>query len=207
MKIIGLTGGIASGKSTVSKILKQDFNLPIVDADLIAREIMYPDGEAMKQIIQEFGMDFILMDGNLNRPKMGQLISSDLTAKKKLEEITHPLIYKKTKNKFEYYEAKGKSLIIYDCPLLFEVHQENLVDEIIVVVTQLSTRIERLVARDGITEEEAIKKIEIQLEDSYKIERANTIIYNDGSLEDLAICVRNYGIELKKMQIEEKSGK
>ena len=207
MKIIGLTGGIASGKSTVSKILKQDFNLPIVDADLIAREIMYPDGEAMKQIIQEFGMDFILMDGNLNRPKMGQLISNDLTAKKKLEEITHPLIYKNTKNKFEYYEAKGEALIIYDCPLLFEVHQENLVDEIIVVVTQLSTRIERLVARDGITEEEAIKKIEIQLEDSYKIERANAIIYNDGSLEDLAICVRNYGIELKKMQIEEKSGK
>ncbi|MGL6293735.1 dephospho-CoA kinase [Eubacterium aggregans] len=185
MKVIGLTGGIASGKSTVSRILREEFGIPIVDADQISRDVVSPGGAALERIAEAFGSECLMPEGGLDRKRMGALICEDPKAKNRLDGILHPVIEHHVENIIADYRARGTDLIVYDCPLLIEARQERFVDSVALVVTDIALRVQRLMKRDGIAEDEARKKIAIQMSDGDKERYADFLISNDGDEEAL----------------------
>jgi len=184
VKIIGLTGGIASGKSTVSAILKR-LGARIIDADEVARRVLEKGQPALRKIIHHFGTTILNEDGSLNRKKLGEIVFNDKGKLKKLNEITHPEIEKLTKKLFEMERKRGTSRIVYDCPLLIEGNLMDMVDEIWLVYVDQETQIERLMDRDGFSKEEALKRITSQLPLAEKIEYADILINNNGNMKEL----------------------
>ncbi|WP_195268415.1 dephospho-CoA kinase [Eubacterium sp. 1001713B170207_170306_E7] len=192
MKIIGLTGGIASGKSTVSAIFREDYSLPVIDADLLSREAVLPGSPGMRQIEAAFGPEVILPDGSLNRSRMGGLICDDDAARDRLNSILHPAIKDLYHASLDRLRQNGRPLVIYDCPLLIEAGQRGEVDEVLLVVTDEETRLKRIMQRDGVDQGLAKKKIDIQMPDEKKMKLADTILYNNGTLDELKSCLDFY---------------
>ncbi|ANU12741.1 Dephospho-CoA kinase [Planococcus halocryophilus Or1] len=181
--IIGLTGSIASGKSTVSEMLKNE-GYPIIDADLVARLVVEPGSETLEQIRQAFGSEVISSDGTMNRAKVGEIIFNDPVSRKTLNDIIHPAIRQEMlKQRYELLE-QGFKIIIMDIPLLFESRLQYLVDKIMVVSVTEENQFKRLVERNGFTEKEARVRINSQLPMSVKEDGADAVIYNNGSLEE-----------------------
>lgn len=181
--IIGLTGSIASGKSTVSEMLKNE-GYPIIDADLVARLVVEPGTETLEQIRQAFGSEVISVDGTMNRAKVGEIIFNDPVSRKTLNDIVHPAIRQEMlKQRYELLE-QGFKTIIMDIPLLFESRLQYLVDKILVVSVTEENQLKRLVERNGFTEKEARARINSQLPMSVKEDGADAVIYNNGSLEE-----------------------
>ena len=189
MKIIGLTGGIASGKSAVSTILKDKYHLPVVDADVLAREAVAPGSPGIAAIAEAFGPGVIAADGSMDREKMGALMRADAGVRARLNAITHPLVEAAYEQAIAAYAAQGEAVVIYDCPLLFEARQEERVDTVLLVTADEATRTSRIMTRDGCDLETARQKIAIQMPEADKMARADAIIYNDGTLENLEACV------------------
>jgi len=186
-KIIGLTGGIASGKSTVSNILKfMGFN--VIDADVISREVVEIGKPAYFEIIEHFGRDIIDEDGNINRKKLGSIIFNDDNEREKLNLIVHPYIFAAIK---DYIEKDSESKIIFvDIPLLIEVLDDLQFhgihfDEIWLVYVDEEIQLKRLMERDSIGKEEAIKRIEAQMPMCLKKKYATRIIDNSGDKNEL----------------------
>lgn len=186
-KIIGLTGGIASGKSTVSNILKfMGFN--VIDADVISREVVEIGKPAYFEIIEHFGRDIIDEDGNINRKKLGSIIFNDDNEREKLNLIVHPYIFAAIK---DYIEKDSESKIIFvDIPLLIEVLDDLQFhgihfDEIWLVYVDEEIQLKRLMERDSIGKEEAIKRIEAQMPMCLKKKYATRIIDNSGEKNEL----------------------
>jgi len=192
MRVIGVTGGIASGKSTVTDILKKRFSYVVVDADQLARQAVEPGSPGLIKITAAFGQKFINENGELNRSMLGDLIANDEQARKKLNAIVHPEIKKLYDQQIDFYERSGIPTVFYDCPLLFETNLQNTVDETILVVADKEIRIARLMERDKLTRDQAIKRIDMQMSDDEKSGLADTIIENNGSLEDLLITTNVY---------------
>jgi dephospho-CoA kinase len=192
MRVIGVTGGIASGKSTVTDILKKRFNYIIIDADQLARQAVAPGSPGLIKIISVFGQEVINENGELNRSLLGELIANDEQARKKLNAVVHPEIKKLYDQQIDFYRRSGIPTVFYDCPLLFETNLQNTVDETILVVADKEIRIGRLMERDKLTREQAIKRIDMQMSDEDKIGLADTIIENNGSLDDLLITTNVY---------------
>jgi dephospho-CoA kinase len=192
MRVIGVTGGIASGKSTVTDILKKRFNYIIIDADQLARQAVAPGSPGLIKIIAVFGQEVINENGELNRSLLGELIANDEQARKKLNAVVHPEIKKLYDQQIDFYRRSGIPTVFYDCPLLFETNLQNTVDETILVVADKEIRIGRLMERDKLTREQAIKRIDMQMSDEDKIGLADTIIENNGSLDDLLITTNVY---------------
>ncbi|MCM3637171.1 dephospho-CoA kinase [Sporosarcina luteola] len=181
--IIGLTGSIATGKSTVSRMLKQK-GYPIVDADEISRLVVEPGSPALDQIAQTFGGDVLLPDGALNREKLGNLIFNDEEKRKMLNEIVHPAVRKEMIRQKEEWIDKGANTVIMDIPLLFESKLQSYVDKIVVVSATPSIQRERLIARNGYSTEEADARINSQLPIAKKELGANAVINNNGTMEE-----------------------
>ena len=192
MRVIGVTGGIASGKSTVTDILKKRFNYIVIDADQLARQAVAPGSPGLIKITAVFGSEVINENGELNRSLVGELIANDEQARKKLNAIVHPEIKKLYDQQIDFYRRSGIPTVFYDCPLLFETNLQNTVDETILVVADKEIRIGRLMERDKLTREQAIKRIDMQMSDEDKIGLADTIIENNGSLDDLLITTNVY---------------
>lgn len=192
MRVIGITGGIASGKSTVTDILKKRFNYFVIDADLLARQAVEPGTPGLIKIAAVFGQEVINESGVLNRSMLGEMIANDEQARKKLNAIVHPEIKKLYDQQIDFYRRSGIPTVFYDCPLLFETNQQNTVDETIVVVADQEIRINRLRERDKLSREQALKRIEMQMSDEEKIILADTVIENNGSLDDLLITTNAY---------------
>lgn len=192
MRVIGITGGIASGKSTVTEILKKRFSYCVIDADLLARQAVEPGSPGLIKIAAVFGQEVINECGELNRSMLGEMIANDEQARKKLNAIVHPEIKKLYDQEIDFYRRSGIPTVFYDCPLLFETHQQNTVDETILVVADKEIRVNRLMKRDKFTREQALKRIEMQMTDEEKIVLADTIIENNGSLDDLLITTNAY---------------
>ncbi|BEP29173.1 dephospho-CoA kinase [Helicovermis profundi] len=184
MKIIGLTGGIASGKSTVSKVLKE-LGAIIVDADKIARDVVKKGEKSLEEIEETFGKEVINKDGTLDRKKLGKIVFSDYRKLRLLNAITHPRIKEKVYEEFEYYRNRNENIIFFDCPLLYESKYENDVTETWLIYVDKETQIDRLVKRDNIKKEEAIKRINAQKLLVDKIELSDIIVYNSFSIEEL----------------------
>lgn len=192
MRIIGITGGIASGKSTVTDILKKRFNYIVIDADQLARQAVEPGSTGLMKIATAFGSGIIAENGELNRSMLGETIANDEQARIKLNTIIHPEIKKLYDKQISFYKKLRIPTVFYDCPLLFETNLQNTVDETILVVADKELRIERIMVRDNLTRDQAINRIEMQMSDEEKIALADTIIENNGSLDDLLITTNVY---------------
>ena len=147
MLVVGLTGGISSGKSTVTQLFL-DKGVTVLDADLIVRQMQQPNTVLLKRLADVFGQDIILADGNLDRGGLGRLIFQDKAAKAKLDEIMKPLIREKLVEGIELAKKANESMVVLDMPLLYEFEFESLTDVTIVVYVSQETQIKRLMARD-----------------------------------------------------------
>ena len=183
MMIIGLTGSIASGKSTVSKMLK-NAGYPIIDADLVARLVVEPGSETLAGIAQAFGPDVIQADGTMDRAKVGEIIFNDPASRKILNDIIHPAIRQEMLRQRQEFLEQGFKTIIMDIPLLFESRLQHLVDKILVVSVTEENQFNRLMERNGLTKKEAQARISSQLPMSVKEDGADAVIYNNGTLDE-----------------------
>lgn len=181
---IGLTGGIATGKSTVAKLLTER-GANLIDLDKIAREVVEPGQPALHAIAERFGQAVLQPDGSLDRKKLGAVVFSDLEERKALEAITHPAIRAVMKERMTRYEAEEPDrLIVVDVPLLFESKLESYFEQVMVVYVPRETQLRRLIERDALTPEEAEKRLAAQMDIEEKKRRADILIHNTGTPED-----------------------
>lgn len=196
MKIVGLTGGISSGKSTVSSYLKQ-LKIPVIDADEVARKVVEPNSQGAREIRKTFGSDVFEEDGSLNRQKLGALIFSNAENRQKLDDLLQPLIKIMILEEIEEYRQKGETMIVLDLPLLFEKHYEKLCEEIIVVYVPRELQLERLMKRNQYTKQEALSRIDSQLSIEEKRKRATVLLDNQGTVQQLYQQVEQWLVETK----------
>ena len=183
MICIGLTGGIASGKSTVSDILRQ-LGAWIVDADKLARQVVEPGQPAWQDIVAIFGEGVLLHDGHLNRKAVGDMIFGDERIRQQLEAITHPRIRQAASEQLKEVALRGFAVAVLDVPLLIEVGWTDMVDTVWVVYVDSPAQIERLMERDGLDREQALARIASQMRLQDKLQYANVVIDNSNGLEE-----------------------
>ena len=193
--IIGLTGGIASGKSTVSMVLKE-LGAEIINADEIAHELLKKGNKGWKRVVEEFSSEVLTENKEINRKKLGQIVFNNREKRKTLENLTHPLIIEEIEKKIN--KKPNKQNIVIEAPLLYEVGLEEKMDEVWVVYVDKKTQIKRLKQRDNLNEEEALKRINSQLSLEKKKEKADIVINNQGTKKDLKEKVRKiWGNKIK----------
>jgi dephospho-CoA kinase len=188
---IGLTGGIATGKSTVSQLLV-DRGYAVVDADILAREAVQVGSEALLDIARVFGPEAVLQTGELNRKRIGEIVFSDRTKLTLLESLVHPKVRQLALQRRQELESQGTKLAFYDVPLLFEKGMREFFDRVLVVACSPDTQRRRLINRDGLAPEDAERRIASQLKIEEKVMLADDVIRNDGTLEQLASQVDVY---------------
>lgn len=183
--ILGLTGGIASGKSTVATMLR-NLGIVVIDADVIAREVVEVGQEAYYKIIEIFGESILQEDRTINRAKLGSIIFNDEEKRKALNNIVHPAVRAKMNHLKTEYIEKGEKVIVLDIPLLFESKLTHLVEKIIVVYVDREVQVKRLMERNGLSLEEAEARINSQMPLSEKIPLADAVLNNNGTISDTA---------------------
>jgi len=182
--IIGLTGGIVGGKSTVASMFK-DFGAKIVDVDKIGHSVILPHRPAWKKIIRLFGKDFLQNDLTIDRGKLGKIVFTNQTLLKKLNEITHPEIIKVIKKEINLAKNKTynqQKILIIDAALIYEAKMDRLMDKIIVVYINEDVQTKRLIKRNDLSKEEALQRIKSQMPIKEKIKMADYLIDNSSSL-------------------------
>lgn len=187
MYVIGITGGIASGKSHVVDVISK-MGYEVIDSDKISYELSLKGNKVYNEIINTFGEEYVLSNGEIDRKKLGRLIFNSEKDKQKLNEISHPYIIKEIKKRLK--ESQG-SIVFLDIPLLYEAKLEYLCDKIICVYLDKTKQIERLMARDGIDYEYALKKINSQIDLQIKAKQSDYIINSYGSLEQTKTITKN----------------
>lgn len=180
IKIIGLTGGIATGKSTVGRFFTER-GIPVIDADQLAREAVLPGAPALERIIELFGQEVVAHDGQLDRKRLGTLIFSDPGKRSQLEDILHPEIRKLADERIAQAAEAGHQRLIYMAPLLIEAGATDRVDAVWVVTARPEIQLERLMQRDGLNREQAERIIDSQMPLSEKERCGNVVIDNSGS--------------------------
>jgi dephospho-CoA kinase len=184
VRVVGLTGGIASGKSTFADALRA-LGAPVVDADVLARAAVAPGTEALAAIAREFGPDALAPDGTLDRRRMAALVFSDPDARRRLEAITHPAVRRAMAEETARLAAGGHDLAFYDVPLLFEVGLDRALDSVVVVWAPPEEQRARLARRDGLSPAEAGARLAAQLPIDEKAARADFVVENVGAPEEL----------------------
>ncbi|MBU5635652.1 dephospho-CoA kinase [Geomonas sp. Red69] len=184
MRIIGLTGGIASGKTSAAHLFEK-LGAAVVDADQLAREVVQPGEEALAQIVASFGDKVLNPDGTLNRATLGEIVFADPSARRILEGITHPAIRKRAEEKLQRLREAGTGTAFYVAPLLFEAGITSRVHEVWVVYLDQETQLARLMARDGLSREAALSRIASQMPMEEKKKLGRIVIDNRGSRDEL----------------------
>lgn len=195
--IIGLTGGIASGKSFIAKELEKK-GFPVIDADKVAREVVEPGEEAFKKIVKTFGKEVVAEDGTLLRKKLGEIIFSDEEKREMLNNIVHPAIRERMLHKKEQLEKEGAEVIVLDIPLLIENKSFHVVDKVLLVYVDEDVQKKRLMERDKRGEEDANNRITSQMPLKEKRAYADAIIDNNGTKEE---SIRQLDEILKKWNL------
>ena len=179
--LVGLTGGIATGKSTVSALLRE-LGAEIIDADILAREVVEPGEPALAEIAAEFGPGVLDAAGRLDRKALGAVVFADPERRRKLEAFTHPRIRDRFQRRLEELTARGfGGLVIFDAAVMIESGNYRNMDRLVVVVADEPTQIARLMARDGIGRDEAVRKIRAQMPLAEKAKLADYVIDNSGT--------------------------
>lgn len=184
MQIIGLTGGIASGKSTVSSILKE-LGASVIDADILSRKVVSKGENAYNNIVKSFGRSILLDNGEIDRKRLGGIVFSDKQKLELLNSITHPQIIEEVKQQLERLKESNTRVIVIDAAILIEMGLHLLTDEIWLVIVNKQTQIKRLMLRDNFQYNEAMSRINSQLGNDEKIKYADVVIDNNKSLEDV----------------------
>jgi dephospho-CoA kinase len=187
--VLGLTGGIASGKSTVAEIFRQ-FGARVVSADELAREVVRPGSDTLREIVARFGAGVLDEAGHLRRKVLAERIFGDAGERAELNRITHPAIARLAAQRFGELERAGARLIVYDAPLLFEAGAEGQVDAVLVVTSEPVQQLERLMSRNGLSRKEALARIAAQMSQQDKIARADFVIDNSGPFDETRQQVR-----------------
>jgi dephospho-CoA kinase len=196
VKLVGLTGGIASGKSTGAAILHR-LGAAIINADELAREVVQPKEDAWKEIIATFGLDILREDETLDRKKLRKIVFENPEARKKLETIIHPRVRALAEKRISELAAAGSSIIVYEVPLLFENQIHLWLRPVILVACDIETQKKRLLERDHLTAIEAQQHLDAQMSLVEKRKLADYVIENDGTLEQLEQQLREV---LQKIQ-------
>jgi dephospho-CoA kinase len=196
VKLVGLTGGIASGKSTVAAILHR-LGAAIINADDLSREVVQPEREAWKEIIDTFGPDILQEDKTLDRKKLRKIVFDYPEARKKLETIIHPKVRALAERRISELAAAGSSIVVYEVPLLFENQIHLWLRPVILVACDIETQKKRLLVRDHLTPIEAQRHLDAQMSLVEKRKLADYVIENNGTLEELEQQVREV---LQKIQ-------
>jgi dephospho-CoA kinase len=184
MKIIGLTGGIGSGKSTAAHILAE-FGAKVIDADKVAHEVFNPGTEGLQQVVETFGKRVLDTNGEIDRKKLGDIVFNNPTALSTLNEIIHPRAYELTRSRLEEFRKQGVEVVVLEVILLVEAGWDHLADEIWVTVATEDTVVKRLQESRRLTKEEILTRIHAQTPNEERIKYADVIIENDGSYEEL----------------------
>lgn len=202
---IGLTGGIAAGKSMVSGLLAE-LGAWILDADAISREVVEPGTEGLKAVAAEFGEKVLLPDGTLDRRALGAEVFGDPQKLERLNGILHPIIKAEMlKRAAEIEEQHPEDIVIFDVPLLIESGWQDVADEVWLVSAPVEQRIRRIAMRDGLDEKQAMERISAQMTDEQKAKYADVIINNGGSIQELKERVTKLYAERKYGKKEEKA--
>lgn len=188
--IVGLTGGIATGKSTVVNTFKT-LGFPIVDADVIAREVVQVGKPALAKIILAFGPEIVQADGSLDRKKLGALVFSDDEKRKQLNELLSPFLREAILAQMEE-KKRTASLVVVDIPLLYEGGYAKYMDQVAVVYVPEKMQLDRLMKRDHLTEQEAWQRINSQIPIEEKKAKADIVFDNQGTIEETTASVKNW---------------
>lgn len=184
MLLVALTGGIASGKSTVARRLAEH-GAVVVDADQVAREVVEPGEPALRRIAEEFGPEMIADDGTLDRAALGAVVFSDPEARQRLNAITHPAVLARSRARFaEAAAADPHAIVVYDIPLLVEAGRTDEFDLVVVVHAAAETRVSRMVELRGMTRDEALHRLRSQATDTERLAIADVVIDADGTLAE-----------------------
>lgn len=181
--VIGLTGSIATGKSTVSQMFK-DYQIPVIDADQISRKVVEPGEKAYSQIVEAFGHDILQEDETLDRKALGAIVFNNEDKRETLNSIVHPAVREKMLAERDFYVSQNEKAVVLDIPLLFESELTHFVEKILVVYVDEETQLNRLMERDESTEEEAKSRIDSQIPVSEKAAKAHQVISNNGTKEE-----------------------
>jgi dephospho-CoA kinase len=204
MLIVGLTGGVASGKTVASQVLKEE-GAYIIDADQIARELVQPQKPAWNELIRAFGKEILQEDGSIHRKKLAEKVFADPKQRKRLNQILHPRIKEEMGRRTKEIGQKDpEAIVVIDAPLLVELGDHYEMDKLIVVTSTQTQQIERLKERDGIGPEAALKILSSQMPLGEKVKLGDFIIGNEGSLEETKKRAREVFKELKKVMRKKK---
>lgn len=198
MITFGLTGGIACGKSTATKTFRRH-DIPMVDADQVARDVVVPGSKGLAQVIQAFGPDYLSADGTLDRIKLGKLVFSNADALSVINRIMGPLIQEESDRQVNKFHKEGFKLVGYDAALICEMGNAKRYRPLIVVSCPQDTQIERLIKRNGLTREEAVARIEAQMPLEQKVEMADFVIDTSMSVEHSVLQTEVVIYELRLM--------
>jgi dephospho-CoA kinase len=195
--VIGLTGGIASGKSTVSNMFKE-MDITVVDADVEARLAVEKGEPAYLKIIAEFGREVLLANEEIDRPKLGSIIFNNAEKRQLLNEIVHPEVRKRMTNQIETAVQAGEKVIVLDIPLLFESKLTYMVGKTLLVYVDKDIQLQRLMERNNLSSEEAEARVKSQMPLSDKVKLADAVIDNNGSIDEtkqqLSEILKSWGI-------------
>jgi dephospho-CoA kinase len=189
MKVIGLTGGIGSGKSTVSQLL-HELGAVVLDADRIGHEAYKPNTETWLEVVSAFGRQILTSNGEIDRRRLAQIVFSDPESLARLNQIVHPRMYEMMKTKIEEFRRQGVKVVVLEAAILLEADWTPLVDEVWVTVTPEHEVVKRTVERTGLPEEQVIARIRSQLSSEERTKHANVIINNDGSIDELKVKIK-----------------
>ena len=184
MKIIGLTGGIGSGKSTVAQFLAE-LGAVVTDVDRVGHEVLKRDSEVRQQIVNAFGKQVVGSDGEIDREKLGEIVFGNPEVRAKLNQIIHPPMYDMVKAQLEEYRRQGVGVVVLDAPLLIEAGWTSLVDEVWVTTAPEATVLKRLRERMGLSEQESMARINSQSPSEERVKRADIVIDTDCELDEL----------------------
>ena len=196
MKVIGLTGGYGSGKSTVARFLSE-LGAVVIDADKVGHEVFKPGTEAWREVVGTFGQGIISTDGTIDRRKLGKIVFRDPDARVRLNHIMHPRIRERVKALIEEYEKAGIEIAVIEAPLLLEVGWKSMVYEVWVTSAPQATIIKRLREQKGTSESESLARIGAQLSDEDRINQADVVIYTDCTRDELKDRVVDLWNELR----------
>jgi phosphopantetheine adenylyltransferase/dephospho-CoA kinase len=195
--VIGLTGGIASGKSTVTTFFKER-EVPVIDADILGHRTYDPGTDTFKAVVATFGDDLVAPDGTIDRRVLGGKVFGKPDELKRLTDIVWPGIRKLASEALSQFEAAGNSLVVLEAAVLFEAGWEDLVNEVWVVVVEPDLAVERLATRNGLDEAAARARIDSQLSNAERTARADVVITNNGTLAELQTTIQRAWDELQQ---------
>ncbi|MBN1337631.1 MAG: dephospho-CoA kinase [Deltaproteobacteria bacterium] len=189
MRIVGITGGIASGKSLVAGWMRDTWGVPVLDADLVARQVVAPGSPVLEAVVAAFGPSVLGLDGDLDRAALGARVSRDPAARRRLEALTHPAIWAEIEAWLRERAAEGHALAAVEAALIVETGQAGRFDALVVVTAPRALRVQRLVERRGLTEAQARAWVDSQAPEDEKVRLGDVVLANDGSPADLRVAL------------------